>query len=422
MYELCVQQSEPISLRYRSSIIHLQLIQALRSLRLCGEKHLKHLKDELVQRNANHLYRTRRISDGPQQPEMVIDGKQVIAFCSNDYLGLANHPDVRTALIKGVETYGAGSGAAHLINGHCRAHHALEEELAAFTGYPRALLFSTGYMANLGLAQALVGKGDTVFEDRLNHASLLDGGLFSGARLMRYQHNNAASLEQKLASRTGGDKLVMSDGVFSMDGDTADIAALVLACNRHDAMLMIDDAHGFGVLGKHGRGTLERQGIASSEIPVYMATLGKALGTAGAFIAGSHELIETLIQKARTYIYTTASPPAVAEAARMSLKLVESQPQLRERLDSNIRYFRKCCNELGVGLTDSCTAIQPVIVGDTRAAVDMSEQLLARGIMITAIRPPTVPEGTARLRITLSAAHERAHIDKLVSALNEITR
>jgi len=353
---------------------------------------------------------------------MVIDGQHVIGFCSNDYLGLANHPDVKTAFIRGVEAYGAGSGAAHLINGHSRAHHALEEELAAFTGYARALLFSTGYMANLGLAQALVGKGDTVLEDRLNHASLLDGGLLSGARLMRYQHNNVNDLEHKLGSRTGGDKLVMSDGVFSMDGDSAEIAALANACRRQDAMLMIDDAHGFGVLSEHGRGSPEQQGVDRNDVTIYMATLGKALGTAGAFVAGSQELIETLIQKARTYIYTTASPPAVAEATRASLKLVESQPQLRERLDDNIRYFRNCCNQLGVELTDSQTAIQPVIVGDTRAAVDTSEQLFARGILITAIRPPTVPEGTARLRITLSAAHRHAHIDKLVSALHEIAR
>ncbi len=381
---------------------------------------MKDLHKELQQRKTDHLYRKRRISDGPQQPEMIIDGKDVISFCSNDYLGLANHPEVKAAFINGIEQYGAGSGAAHLINGHSRAHHALEDELAEFTGYPRALLFSTGYMANLGLAQALVGKGDTVLEDRLNHASLLDGGLLSGARLMRYQHNDADDLDVKLASRKQGEKLVLTDGVFSMDGDIAEVPALVNICNKHDAWFMVDDAHGFGVLGDNGKGTLEHFGVSTEDVPVYMATLGKALGTAGAFIAGSDELIETLIQKARTYVYTTASPPALAEATRASLNIIKSTPQQRQQLNDNIQYFRNCCYQTGVELMDSQTAIQPVIIGDTQATVEMSEQLLTQGILITAIRPPTVPEGTARLRITLSAAHSHVHIDKLVSALNAV--
>ena len=383
---------------------------------------MKNLAADLEKRKAQHLYRQRRIADSPQQPEMIVDGERVVSFCSNDYLGLANHADVKTAFIRGVERYGAGSGAAHLINGHSRAHHALEEQLADFCGYPRALLFSTGYMANLGLAQALVGRGDAVFEDRLNHASLLDGGLLSGARLMRYRHNSADDLEARLASRDAGEKLVMSDGVFSMDGDLADVAALSRASSKHDAYFMLDDAHGFGVLGHGGRGTPEHLGVSTGEIPVYMATLGKAVGAAGAFVAGSDALIETLIQKARTYIYTTASPPAVAEAARAGLQIIQSQPQLRERLERNVQYFRDCCDELGIRLTDSRTAIQPVMIGDAATAVHTSEQLLARGLLVTAIRPPTVPEGTARLRITLSAAHERAHIDKLLSALKAIAR
>lgn len=381
---------------------------------------MKDLNKALLQRKASHLYRTRRISDGPQQPEMIIDGEKVICFCSNDYLGLANHPDVKAAFIQGIEHYGAGSGAAHLINGHSRAHHALEEELAEFTGYPRALLFSTGYMANLGLAQALVGKGDTVLEDRLNHASLLDGGLLSGARLMRYPHNDADELDHKLASRTQGENLVLSDGVFSMDGDIADVAALVSSCDRHGAVLMLDDAHGFGVLGKNGRGTPEHLGVSTDAIPVYMATLGKAVGVSGAFIAGNDALIETLIQQARSYIYTTASPPAAAEAVRASLNIIHTQPELRQQLDDNIRYFRNCCNELDVKLADSQTAIQPVMIGDAQTAVSISEQLLTQGLLITAIRPPTVPEGTSRLRITLSAAHTHAQIDKLVSALDAV--
>jgi 8-amino-7-oxononanoate synthase len=381
---------------------------------------LKNLSKELQERKTQHLYRSRRICEGPQQPEMIIDGDKVTSFCSNDYLGLANHPDVKAAFIEGIERYGAGSGAAHLINGHTRAHHELEQELAEFSGYPRALLFSTGYMANLGLAQAMVGKGDTVLEDRLNHASLLDSGLLCGARLMRYRHNDASDLDAKLAGRIQGEKLVLSDGVFSMDGDIADLPALTGTCQKQDAWLMIDDAHGFGVLGNNGRGSLEHGGISPAAVPVYMATLGKAVGTAGAFIAGSDELIETLIQKARTYIYTTATPAAVAEATRASLKIIQSQPQLRERLLQNIRYFRNCCVQTEVKITKSETAIQPVIIGDSEVAVKTSTELLAKGILVTAIRPPTVPEGTARLRITLSAAHSHEQIDKLVTILNSI--
>ena len=275
-------------------------------------------------------------------------------------------------------------------------------------------------MANLGLTQAMAGKGDTVLEDRLNHASLLDGGLLSGARLMRYRHNDAGELDTKLASRKQGEKLVLSDGVFSMDGDIADVAALAETCQRHDAWLMIDDAHGFGVLGDNGRGTLEHTGVSTAAVPVYMATLGKALGTAGAFVSGSDELVETLIQRARTYIYTTATPAAVAEATRASLKLIQTEPQWRERLQQNIRYFRNCCNQTNIQLSESKTAIQPIIIGDTEEAVRMSNTLFANGILVTAIRPPTVPEGTARLRITLSAAHNSEQIDKLISTLNTI--
>jgi len=240
--------------------------------------------------------------------------------------------------------------------------------------------------------------------------------------MMRYRHNAAEDLDTKLASRTQGEKLVLTDGVFSMDGDIADIPALANMCQKHDAWLMVDDAHGFGVLGERGRGTLEHHGVSTADAPIYMATLGKALGTAGAFIAGSEALIETLIQKARSYIYTTASPPALAEAARASLDIINTRPELREQLKNNIQYFRNCCHQTGVKLLNSQTAIQPVIIGDTQATVEMSTQLLSKGILITAIRPPTVPQGTARLRITLSAAHSRAHIDKLASALNAVKR
>ena len=380
---------------------------------------MKDLQKELDERKAQHLYRRRRISDGAQQPEMVIDGKSVINFCSNDYLGLANHEKVKQAFINGVKAYGAGSGAAHLVNGHSKAHHALEEELAEFTGYPRTLLFSTGYMANLGLAQALVGKGDTVLEDRLNHASLIDGGLLSGARFQRYAHNDTDQLEQKLSSAKG-ETLVLTDGVFSMDGDIANIPDIARSCKKHEAWLMVDDAHGFGVLGKHGKGSLEHFQLSQKEVPIYMATLGKAVGTSGAFIAGSKVLIETLIQKARPYIYTTATPPAIAEATLASLKLIQEQPNLREQLNNNINYFRDCAEQLDIKLTESQTAIQPIIIGDEEKAISMSEQLLNHGLLVTAIRPPTVPKGTARLRVTLSSAHTRLQIDQLIEALKTL--
>ena len=380
---------------------------------------MKDLQKELDQRKAAHLYRSRRISEGPQQPEMIIDGKSVINFCSNDYLGLANHEAVKNAFIEGVKTYGAGSGAAHLVNGHSKAHHALEEELAEFTGYPRALLFSTGYMANLGLAQALIGKGDSVLEDRLNHASLIDGGLLSGARFQRYAHNDVQQLEEKLKTAKG-ETLVLTDGVFSMDGDIANIPALAQSCKNHSAWLMVDDAHGFGVLAEHGKGSLEHFQLTQKDVPIYMATLGKALGTSGAFIAGSEALIETLIQKARPYIYTTATPPAVAEATRASLKLIQTKPELREQLNDNIKYFRSCAAQQNIKLCESQTAIQPIIIGDEKRALEMSEKLLEKNLLVTAIRPPTVPKGTARLRITLSAKHSRQQIDKLIDALGTI--
>lgn len=380
---------------------------------------MKDLQQELEQRKAQHLYRSRRISEGPQQPEMTIDGQPIINFCSNDYLGLANHEKVKQAFIKGIKKYGAGSGAAHLVNGHSKAHHALEEELAEFTGYPRTLLFSTGYMANLGLTQTLVGKGDTVLEDRLNHASLIDGGLLSGARFQRYAHNDVAQLEQKLENAKG-ETLVLTDAVFSMDGDIANIPDIAQSCKKYDSWLMVDDAHGFGVLGEQGKGSLNHFQISQNEVPIYMATLGKAVGTSGAFIAGSEALIETLIQKARPYIYTTATPPALAEATRASLKLIQTQPELREQLNNNINYFRSCAAQLDITLGESQTAIQPIIVGTEERAVSMSEQLLNKGLLVTAIRPPTVPKGTARLRVTLSSAHTKQQIEQLIQAIKRL--
>ena len=378
---------------------------------------MKDLGAELAARRTAGLYRRRRTVDGPQAPRMVIDGREVLSFCSNDYLGLANHLDVVAAFKRGADEYGVGSGAAHLVNGHSRAHHALEEELAAFTGRERALLFSTGYMANLGVAAALVGRGDAVFEDRLNHASLLDAGLLSGARFIRYPHGDAAALAGKLIEREAGEKLVLTDGVFSMDGDVAPVAQLAAACRRHDAWFMVDDAHGLGVLGEHGRGTLEAAGLGQDDVPILMGTLGKGLGTAGAFVAGSEALIEYLIQAARTYIYTTAQPPAVAEATRAALKLVDAEPWRRDKLHGLVARFRAGAAQLGLTLMDSPTPIQPIVVGDNQTALAMSEALWEQGILVTAIRPPTVPAGTARLRVTLSAEHEEQDVDQLLASL-----
>ncbi|MDH5785048.1 MAG: 8-amino-7-oxononanoate synthase [Chromatiales bacterium] len=375
------------------------------------------LKQKLAEREALHLYRRRRTIDGPQGPEQLVDGKKVLSFCSNDYLGLANHPEIVAAFKKGADTYGVGSGAAHLVNGHSSAHHALEEELAAFVQRPRVLLFSTGYMANLGAVAALVGTGDAVFEDRLNHASLLDAGLLSRARLARYEHVSIDSLTNKLADSKAKEKLVVTDGVFSMDGDIAPLPELTAVAQQHDALLMVDDAHALGVLGPQGRGSAAHFGLGVAEVPVLMATLGKGVGTFGAFVAGSEELIEWLIQAARPYIYTTATPPAVAEATRASLKIIEGDEWRREKLQTLIKRFRSGAAQIGLELMDSQTPIQPLLIGEADRAVALSRRLEAEGIVISAIRPPTVPEGTARLRITFSANHSEAQVDRLLAAL-----
>jgi len=381
---------------------------------------MKDLSQNLQARRANDLYRTRQVLDGPQGVEVHIEGRPYLSFCSNDYLGLANHPEVVAAFHRGLDEYGAGSGAAHLISGHSRAHHALEEELADYVGRPRALLFSTGYMANLGVVSALAGHGDRVFEDQTNHASLLDGARLSGARLIRYRHGDCAALEQRLAAAPAGEYLVATDGVFSMDGDLAPLPGLAALAAAHEAWLLVDDAHGFGVIGPGGRGTAAHYGLASAQVPILMGTLGKAFGTFGAFVAGSETLVETLIQEARTYIYTTAPPPAAAAATRAALQLVKEQDWRREQLRVLVRRFREGATQLGLELADSFTPIQPLIVGEAAAALHLGEALRTRGILIGAIRPPTVPPGSARLRITFSAAHSEAQVDRLLDTLEQL--
>ncbi|HEY3646101.1 MAG TPA: 8-amino-7-oxononanoate synthase [Gammaproteobacteria bacterium] len=374
------------------------------------------LAPELEALKQKSLYRLRRLLEGPQGPEIQADGQALLNFSSNDYLGLAADPRLAEAAKRGLDKYGTGSGAAHLVTGHSAAHHSLEEELAAFCGRPRALLFSSGYMANLGIAGALVGRGDRVLEDRLNHASLLDAGLLSGAAFSRYAHCNAVSLERELADGKGN-TLILTDGVFSMDGDVAPLPALVKVADHHGAFLSVDDAHGFGVIGAGGRGSLESHGLGPAEVPIYMATLGKACGSFGAFVAGSEALIETLIQQARTYIYTTAAPAALAEASRTALKLVQTETWRRDHLNALIARFRSGATQLGLKLMESTTPIQPLVVGEPDVALALSKRLKEQGILVAAIRPPTVPTGTARLRITLTAAHTEQQVDRLLAAL-----
>ncbi|GGH93572.1 8-amino-7-oxononanoate synthase [Pseudomonas fluvialis] len=376
------------------------------------------LATRLAERRVAHLYRQRPLLESPQGPQVRVDGRELLAFCSNDYLGLANHPEVIQAMRDGAAQWGVGGGASHLVIGHSTPHHQLEEALAEFTGRPRALLFSTGYMANLAAVTALVGQGDTVLEDRLNHASLLDAGLLSGARFSRYLHNDAASLASRLEKATGN-TLVVSDGVFSMDGDLADLPALCAAARQKGAWLMVDDAHGFGPLGATGGGIVEHYGLGIEEVPVLVGTLGKGFGTAGAFVAGSEELIETLIQFARPYIYTTSQPPAVACATLKSLQLLQTESWRREHLNRLIARFRSGAAEIGLRLMDSPTPIQPILVGDSERALRLSALLRERGLLVGAIRPPTVPAGSARLRVTLSAAHSAAQLEQLLDALAE---
>ncbi|WP_020558316.1 8-amino-7-oxononanoate synthase [Thiofilum flexile] len=379
---------------------------------------MKDLRARIQVSQAQHLYRQPRISDSPQQPVMTIDGKTILNFCSNDYLGLANHPQVIHAFQQAANQYGVGSGAAHLINGHSRLHQQLEEALASFTGRERALLFSTGYMANLAVANALMDKDDIIFQDRLNHASLIDGALMSNAKLMRYAHNDSEHLRQRMQSNSSPDAMIMTDGVFSMDGDVAPLATLAQIAQQHQAWLMVDDAHGLGVLGKTGGGLVEALQLTPTDVPILMGTLGKAFGTAGAFVAGSHDLIEYLIQVARPFIYTTAQPPAIAGATLASLELVQSEHWRREHLQQLIHYFRQGATQLGLQLMDSNTPIQPIVVGESAKALQISRRLQALGLLVVAIRPPTVPNNTARLRVTFSAAHTREQVDQLLSGLS----
>lgn len=382
---------------------------------------MKSLAAEITALKAQGLYRSHRILSTPNSAEVVVDGRRVINFCANDYLGLANHPAVVSALQRGAQTYGAGAGAAHLVCGHSQAHHALEEELAAFVARPRALLFSTGYMANLGVVTALVGRGDSVVADKWNHASLIDAAQLAGATLKRYPHADAAGAQRQL-THAAGEKILVTDGVFSMDGDLAPVPMLATLAKAHAAWLMVDDAHGVGVIGPGGRGTLAHYGLTLDDVPILVGTLGKAFGTSGAFVAGSAELIDYLIQRARSYIYTTALPPATAVATSAALRVAAEEPWRRTQVLEHVTRWRTHAVNSGWAsrLLPSLTPIQPLLVGDSARAVAVSTRLFERGFWVSAIRPPTVPPGTARLRITLSAAHTAEHIDALCAALSEV--
>ncbi|MBY0267444.1 MAG: 8-amino-7-oxononanoate synthase [Burkholderiales bacterium] len=376
------------------------------------------LAAELAAREAAGLRRVRRRLDSPQRAQVDVDGRHYIAFCSNDYLGLAADPRLAAAAREALMLYGVGAGASHLILGHSRAHQELEEALAAFAGTPAALLFSTGYMANLGVISALVGRGDAVFADRLNHASLNDAVLLSRAAFKRYPHNDLAALDRLLATTAARRRLVAVDAVFSMDGDIAPVRELLALCERHDALLYLDDAHGFGVLGDEGRGTLAHFGVASERI-VYMATLGKAAGVSGAVVAGSEVIIETLLQQARTYIYTTAAPPLLAHTLLASLEVIAAGDERRAQLRARIAQLREGLAGMPWPLLPSQTPIQPLIVGDNRQVLALSAKLAEQGLLVPAIRPPTVPQGSARLRISLSADHSAGDVARLVTALRE---
>lgn len=380
---------------------------------------LEKLDRRLEQHEQQGLRRQKLLRTGPCDAVQRFAGDELVSFCSNDYLGLANHPQVIQALQEGAARYGVGSGGSHLVTGHCDAHRLLEEAVAAFTGRDRALLFSTGYMANTGIINALMPEGGVVLQDALNHASLLDGGWLSRAQSLRYPHNDMAALKQLLKKYRGQPTLVVSDGVFSMDGDFAPVAELVQLAAEFGAGLMIDDAHGLGTVGRQGQGVLEV--FSQADVPVLVGTFGKALGTAGAFVAGDTGLIEYLEQFARSYVFTTAMPPALAMATLASLRLVQQEEWRRERLQHLIKRFRAGVHDMAFPVLASDSAVQAVVLGGVKETLAASALLREHGLQVSAIRPPTVPRGESRLRITLSAAHTDEQLDRLLSALAEVS-
>ena len=382
------------------------------------------LEARLAELDSRGLRRRRRMLDSAQGTHIRVDDRKMLSFASNDYLGLAAHPAIAQAACDALNRYGTGAGAAHLLTGHHVLHHQAEQALADFVGLPAALLFSTGYMANLGVVTALLDRHGALFADKLNHASLVDAAQLSRAKHYRYRHNDLDHLEQLLRESDAEHKLIATDAVFSMDGDLAPVPQLLALAARHDAWLFVDDAHGFGVLGRRGGGVLEHFGLSSATTRhpslIYLATLGKAAGVAGAFVAGNHDLIEWLVNKARTYIYTTAQPPALAAAVSASLTLIAGEPGRRSQLSERIAHLKAEAASLPWPLMPSDTPIQPLLVGSNHESLRLADGLRERGILCPAIRPPTVPEGSARLRISLSATHSEADVNRLLATLREL--
>ena len=375
--------------------------------------------DELAALDAQALRRRRRVVESPCAPELVVDGKPMLAFCSNDYLGLANDPALADAAQEGARLYGLGSGASPLVSGHQAPHAALEQRLAEFTGFERALLFSTGYLANLGTVPALAGRGDAIFSDRLNHASLIDAARLSRAECNVYPHCDLSSLAAALAASRAKRKLIVTDAVFSMDGDLAPLPEILELAERHQAWLLVDDAHGFGLLGPQGRGAAAHFKLASPRL-IVMGTLGKAAGGAGAFVAGTDEAVEWILQKARTYIFSTAESALIAHALLTAIDLIEQGDARRANLAARIAQLRASLKPKRWTLLPSQTAIQPLVIGGNAETMDVAARLYERGLWVPGIRPPTVPAGSARLRITLSAAHTEAQVARLVDTLKEL--
>ena len=378
------------------------------------------LAEEHRERRERALWRTRQQLNSPQSVEVIRGSNRFLNFCSNDYLGLANHPRLKEAAVTASKTLGAGSGASHLVCGHQASHHRLEEELADFVGAQSALLFSTGYMANLAIPQSFLSRNDLLVQDKLNHASLIDSASLCRATFKRYRHNDINHLQKTLNTEKYRRTLISVDAVFSMDGDQAPITQLSDIAEENQAVLLIDDAHGFGVLGEQGRGSYSANRLIPNGPRLMLGTLGKALGSFGAFVAGNRVYIDHLKQFARTYTYTTALPPAVAQASRTALSILQDEPWRQEQLHQNIEYFRKCVADIGLELMSSQTPIQPLVLGDEKNALAASQILENMGIWVSAIRPPTVPADTARLRITLTAEHKREHIDQLLEGLQQI--
>lgn len=377
----------------------------------------EHLKIEHAQRVAENLWRQRSVVESAQGREVIVAGQPYLNFCSNDYLGLANHPKLVEATSDAARSRGSGSGASHLVCGHMDEHHFLEQEIAAFVGAEQAIVFSTGYMANLAIPQTFLGRHDLIVEDRLNHASLIDAGRSCEADMKRYPHLDLTVVEKLLSQSNSNRKMVMTDGVFSMDGDIAPVSELRDICTKHNALLLVDDAHGFGVIGEHGTGTLESSGISVANGVLMLGTLGKSAGSFGAFVAGDAIYIDSLIQFARPYIYTTALPPSVVATSRAAIQVLHDEPERRQRLMRNVDYFRRSMESNSLCLAESITPIQPVFLGSADAALQAARLLKQNGIWVVAIRSPTVPAGSARLRITLSALHTTEDIDRLVESL-----